>query len=77
MRSRNVVGPRVKEARHRHDPKLTQQELAITLQLRGWDIDRFGVSRIERGVRQVTDRELLLLSNALDVTVSWLLRESQ
>lgn len=77
MSFRNIIGPRVKKARHQCDPPVTQEQLAIKLQIHGWDIDRFGVSRIERGVRQVTDKELLLLSTALGVTVSWLVGETQ
>lgn len=50
-------------------PIVTQEKLAATLQILGWDIERFGVSKIERGVRQVTDKEVLLLAEALGVSV--------
>lgn len=63
----------MRAAREGHKPPLTQEGLAARLQLLGWDIDRFGISRIERGVRQVTDKELLLLSEALSVPVGRLL----
>jgi transcriptional regulator with XRE-family HTH domain len=71
----NVVGPRVKEARLLHKPPLTQEQLASKLQILSWDIDRFGISKIERGMRQVTDKELLLLAEALGVSTSTLLGE--
>ena len=74
MSTLNVVGPRVKAARLKRSPSLTQEELAIQLQLLNWRIDRFGVSKIERGERQVTDKEVLLLAEALGVSTSFLLK---
>lgn len=71
----NVVGPKVKKARISKSPGISQAELAIKLQTLGWDIDRFGVSKIERGERQVTDKEVLLLAKALSVSVRELLGE--
>ena len=71
----NIVGPKVKEARKKHNPKLTQAQLAIQLQLLDWSIDRSGIGKIELGIRQVTDIEVQKLSTALNVTVSWLMGE--
>jgi len=66
---------RVKLAREKKNPKLTQNDLAVRLQLLGWtDCDRFTVSKIELGTRKVTDFEVKLLSGALDVSADWLLR---
>ena len=75
MTSLNIVGTRVKQARRTRNSPLTQEELAFQLQILGWDIDRFGVSKIERGQRQVTDKEVLMLAKALDVSVTQLLEE--
>jgi transcriptional regulator with XRE-family HTH domain len=76
MSSYNVVGPQVKQARLTNkSSRITQDALAAKLQLMGWNIDRFGISKIERGERQVTDKELLLLAKALDVSAAWLLGE--
>jgi transcriptional regulator with XRE-family HTH domain len=72
---RNIVGPKVREARHRYDPTLTQEELAIRLQQLGMHIDRVGISKIETGIRQVRDHEIVLLSQALEVSAGWLLGE--
>ena len=72
---RNIVGPRVKEARLKHKPALTQKELAAKLKQLGFDIDRVGISKIETGLRQVHDREVVMLAQALKVSVSWLLQE--
>ena len=71
---KNLVGNFVRIAREKSHPKLTQNDLAVRLQLLGWtDCDRFTVSKIELGTRRVTDFELKLLSNALDVSADWLL----
>jgi transcriptional regulator with XRE-family HTH domain len=69
----NICGPIVKRLRLTRDPIITQEQLAVGLQILGWDIDRFGISKIERGQRQVTDKELVLLARALAVPVSELL----
>lgn len=71
---KNLVGNFVKIAREKSHSKLTQNALAVQLQLLGWmDCDRFTVSKIELGTRRVTDFEVNLLSNALDVSANWLL----
>lgn len=77
MPSLNVVGPQIKKARQEKSPPLTQQELAVRLQLLDWRIDRFGVSKIERGERQVTDKEVVLLAEALSVSPGSLLQGEQ
>ncbi len=69
-----MVGNFVKIAREKNHSKLTQDALAVRLQLLGWtDCDRFTVSKIELGTRRVTDFEVNLLSNALNVSADWLL----
>lgn len=72
---KNIIGPRVKLARNRFTPRMTQQQLAARLQIDNWDIDRSGVAKIEMGLRRVTDIELLKLAAALSVSTSWLLGE--
>jgi HTH-type transcriptional regulator, cell division transcriptional repressor len=74
---RNIVGPRVKEARKLAKPKITQEQLATRLQVQDWDISQVGVAKIESGIREVTDVELLKLSKALGVSVSWLFGEKR
>lgn len=75
MRSLNIVGKRVQAIRLSKNPPITQEELAIRLQTLGWAIDRFGVSKIERGERQVTDKQVLLLADALGVKFTTLFTE--
>ena len=66
---KNLVGHVVKKIRLSNKAPITQEQLAIRLQLLDWFIDRFGVSKIERGEREITDIELLKLSKALDVSI--------
>ena len=72
---KNLVGNSVKITRKKNHLKLTQNGLAVQLQLLGWaDCDRFTISKIELGTRRVSDFEVKLLSKALKVTADWLLR---
>ncbi len=66
--SRNIVGPQVMQLRNEHG--WSQEKLASICQLRGWDVSRGVVARIEGGVRWVADFELLELAGALKVSVS-------
>ncbi|MCX7867633.1 helix-turn-helix domain-containing protein [Limisphaera sp. VF-2] len=69
----NLVGARVKIARLRRNPPLTQDELSGQLAAYGIQLDRIAISRIERGHRYVTDREVLAFSKVLGVSPAWLL----
>lgn len=70
---RNIIGKRVKEARLNFTPKMTQANLATKLQLDDWIITRVSIAKIESGIRQVRDYELVKLARALNVNVDWLL----
>jgi HTH-type transcriptional regulator, cell division transcriptional repressor len=72
---RNIVGQRVKEARKLAKPKITQEQLAVRLQVQDWEIYQVGIAKIEAEVRELTDNELLKLSKALGVSAAWLLGE--
>lgn len=72
---KNIVGRRVQEGRKRIKPPLSQKELAARLEIDGWDISRSTLSKIEAGIRQVTDIELMALAKALKVSPEWLLDE--
>ena len=67
----NLSGERVREARLRL--RLSQEALAVKLQLLGLQIGQMAVSRIETGKRLVPDFELPILAEALGVTTDWLL----
>jgi transcriptional regulator with XRE-family HTH domain len=69
----NIVGGRVKEARGKHKPLMTQDQLSGKLALLGVSIDRAGISKIEIGQRSVLDYEVKGLAKALGVSAEWLL----
>ena len=73
----NIVGERVKQARLRRKPPLTQDELSGKLAQAMVNIDRAGISKIEIGARCVLDYEVKALAKALGVSVGWLLGESK
>lgn len=70
---RNAIGPQVQK--HRSRQNLTQQDLAGRCNLLGFDIGRETISQIERGVRGVSDLEMILLSAALRVNLADLVPE--
>lgn len=54
-------------------PIITQTDLVARLQLLGVMVDQSGISKIESGIRPVSDAEVVALARALKVSVSWLL----
>src|SRR6266481_1235997 len=56
--SRNIIGKRVREARHRCDPPLTQDQLAGRLAGRGVQLDRVALAKVEGGLRSAFDFEV-------------------
>lgn len=61
--TRNAIGVQVRVIRSLQN--LTQQDLAARCNLMGFDIGRETISQIERGVRGVSDLEMILLASAL------------
>jgi transcriptional regulator with XRE-family HTH domain len=72
---KNIIGKNVKAIREGQG--MTQEQLAIRLEVAGWRVDRFIVFRIERGERQVLDKEVLLIAKVLKVSVSSLFGKSE
>ena len=72
---RNVIGYRVREARFRLKPEVTQEDLAGRMAARGVFVDRTAISRIELKERYVMDFEAKALAQCLGVTVAWLFAE--
>lgn len=68
---RNLVGARVTQARLWRG--MQQKELLVRLQSEGIEISVPALSLLEGQKRPVTDLELVALSHALGVSVSWLL----
>ncbi len=71
---RNIVGQKVREARARNNPPITQTELAARLQVIGFKIEQPAIAKIEAGTRPVADFEVVALARALGVDVEWLLQ---
>ena len=72
---RNVIGNRVRLARKKAKPPITQADLAARLQIKGLRVDRVTISKIEIGYREVSDIEVAAISEALGVSISWLFGE--
>ncbi|MBS4535587.1 helix-turn-helix transcriptional regulator [Clostridium sp. D2Q-14] len=70
---RNLIGDRVREARHKSKPKITQVDLLARLAVRGIELEKTTISKIESKKRPVTDIELLAIADALNVDILWLL----
>lgn len=71
--SKNVIGERVREARLKANPKITQVDLLARLEIREIHLEKTSISKIEAGKRPVSDKELLAIADALHVTPNWLL----
>ncbi len=67
----NICGANIK--RIREQKKVTQTDLAARLQVRGVQLNQNSVCRIEKGKRVVADYELLIIADALGVSVLELL----
>ena len=71
--SNNLCGRWLTYFREAHKPRYSQRKLAEELQRRGYDVDHHFIRRIENGERFVTDIELALLAEVLEVSVTELL----
>lgn len=71
--SRNIVGKRVREARNRLDPPLTQDQVAGQLARVGVQLDRVALAKVEGGLRCAFDFEVKGLAAVLKVDANWLL----
>jgi len=61
----NVVGPQIRKLRYQQG--LTQEMLAARCAVRGLDLSRATLSKVEAQLRCVTDSELLVFAAALGV----------
>ena len=69
----NICGQKIFELRKKHIPKMSQRILAEQLQIRGIDVDKNAIQRIESGDRFVTDIELKTLAEIFNVSCDELL----
>ena len=73
----NVCSERVRLGRALQKPPITHEELAKKLQFMGMeDMTPLIISRIEKNQRHVCDGELRMIAKALDVTMEWLVGDS-
>jgi transcriptional regulator with XRE-family HTH domain len=75
-KKKNLIGSRIRLARVRLGPKVSQEDVAGRLARIGVTIDRSGVSKIESSDRYVMDYEAAAFARVLKVSVAWLFGES-
>ncbi|MCL2559548.1 MAG: helix-turn-helix domain-containing protein [Turicibacter sp.] len=71
--SRNVSGERITYFRKNLQEKTSQRAFAEMLQLSGLEIDKNTIQRIESGHRFVTDIEIKMIAQALEISYDELL----
>ena len=64
----NICGEKIYCLRKQQVPKMSQRILAEHLQIKGIDVDKNAVQRIESGERFVTDIELKVLAEIFNVS---------
>jgi hypothetical protein len=74
---RNIIGARVRQARLKSHPAVSQDNLAGKLAAQGILMDRTAVSRIENQTRYAMDYEAAAIARALKVSVAWLFGETR
>ena len=68
---RNVIGHRIRQARLKQKPPVSQEDLAARLAVRGVFFDRSALSRMEAQKRFIRDYEIVAIAGALKTPVSW------
>jgi len=74
---RNITGKRIREARRRAKPAISQDDLAGRLAARGIILDQAAISRIEGQKRYLMDYEVAAIAKCLRVPVAWLYGETK
>ena len=75
--ARNVIGRRIRQARLKCSPAVSQEDLAGRLAAQNITIDRSAISRIESGARYLMDYEIAAIARSLKVTVGWFFGETE
>jgi transcriptional regulator with XRE-family HTH domain len=63
----NVVGPQIRRLRYQQG--CSQAQLVVKMQIKGWNLSREGLAKIESKLHKVTDTELLYFADVLKVPV--------
>jgi transcriptional regulator with XRE-family HTH domain len=74
--SRNVIGSRIRKARLKRRPPVSQDDLAGKLAVRGISMDRSAISRIENQTRYLMDYEIIAIARCLKVPIAKLFAEN-
>jgi hypothetical protein len=69
---KNITGRRIREARLKCKPPVSQDDLAGRLAAKGVVLDQTAISRIERQDRYLMDYEVAAIAKCLKVSVAWL-----
>ena len=72
--TRNLCGKKIAELRKSLPVKTSQRMLAEKMQIKGIDMDKTAIKRIENGERYVTDIELKAFSEIFSINVDDLLK---
>lgn len=70
--NKNIIGQKVRDERTKQG--LLQKDLLARLQVAGIDISPSGLSKLEGQTRLVTDKELVAIAGALNITTDTLLK---
>ena len=73
--ARNQIGSRIRQARLKCEPPVSQDDLVGRLARLGILLDRSAVSRIETHDRYLMDYEIAAIAKSLRVSVGWLFGE--
>lgn len=73
---RNTIGKRIRLARLKCTPPVSQDDLAGRLAGRGVFLDQTAISRIENQTRYLMDYEIAAIAKCLKVSVGWLFGEN-
>ena len=71
----NLCGNKICQLRKQLTPKTSQRAFADKLQLKGIDLDKNAIQRIECGKRFITDIELKAFAQVLNTTTDKLLSD--
>lgn len=71
--SRNIIGERLKLARHHHTPPWTAEQLSEAVGAGDFEVNPSAILKLEVGLRGAADYEVAAFARALGVRADWLL----
>lgn len=74
IKGRNIIGGNVRRLRMNGPQRITLEDMAARLALRGVQLDRSAIGRIENNERYVLDYEAVALADALGVELAALFK---